>query len=222
MRNPVSQYTLEAPPRSAPPAAASDALAALRRATQERHARLDAGLRIARPEATLDDYADHAAALRTWLAALAPELQQLAAQEPRFAPDLERRLRALDDDLRDAGRATGQPANASAATQTEIRHALDQAPLTPDAVRWGMAYVLEGSQLGGQVMHRQLAGRLAPHPLRYFQGRGADTGAAWKAFLALLRAHLDSPQAIAAACLGANAAFAGLEFHLHVQGPRTP
>jgi len=216
----VSQSTLEASPRSALPAAPSDALAALRSATQERHARLDAGLRIARPDATLDDYAAHATALHAWLAALTPALEQLAAQEPRFAPDLSRRLQSLADDLRDAGRA--QPTTASAATQAEICRALAQAPDAADAVRWGVAYVLEGSQLGGQVMHRQLAERLAPHPLRYFQGRGADTGAGWKAFLALLRAHLDSPQAIAAACLGANAAFAGLEAHLNVQGTRTP
>lgn len=219
----VSQHTLEAAARSAPPSPVSDPLAALRLATQEQHARLDAGLPIARPHATLADYAAHAAALHAWLSALAPELQWLTEREPRFAPDTTHRLQALQADLQDAGhgRHDADQGSPSAATQAQVRHALQRTPDTQDAVRWGMAYVVEGSQLGGQVMHRQLAPRLTPHPLRYLRGRGPETGAHWKHFIALLRDHITSPEATAAACAGARAAFAGLEQHLHDQERRT-
>lgn len=234
----MAPHTSEAlsPSRSAD--LATDPLAALRDATRDQHARLDAGLPIAQPDATLADYAAHAAALSAWLAALAPELQALAAREPRFTPDTAARLKALRADLRDAGRSPAQlqgdhsdqrgrvdedeqgPAP-SIATRQQMQQALAQAPDDAHAVRWGFAYVVEGSQLGGQVMHRQLATRLAPHPLRYLQGRGAETGAHWKSFLALLRSHLATPQATAAACIGAQAAFAGLALHLHAEGART-
>ncbi|RYF27633.1 MAG: heme oxygenase [Comamonadaceae bacterium] len=243
----MAPHTSEAlsPSRSAD--LATDPLAALRDATREQHARLDAGLPIAQPLATLNDYAAHAAALSAWLAALAPELQALAAREPRFAPDTAARLQALRADLRDAGASPAQahggrggPSDTSdtsdtsdlddhsehdpvpsIATRQQMQHALAQAPDDANAVRWGFAYVVEGSQLGGQVMHRQLAPRLAPHPLRYLQGRGADTGGHWKSFLALLRSHLATPQATAAACIGAQAAFAGLAQHLHAEGAKT-
>lgn len=218
----MSQHTPEALARSAPLSQANDPLAALRVATQEQHARLDAGLPIAQAHATLADYAAHAAALNAWLLALAPELQWLAEREPRFAPDTTHRLQALQADLRDAGhrQSEGDGGSPSAATQAQVQHALQQAPDAQGAVRWGLAYVVEGSQLGGQVMHRQLAPRLAPHPLRYLRGRGTDTGAHWKHFIALLRDHVASPEATAAACAGARAAFAGLEQHLHDQGAR--
>lgn len=218
----MSQHTAEALPHAPLADPACDPLAALREATREQHERLDAGLPIARPHASLQDYAAHAAAMSAWLAALAPELQALAAQEPRFAPDTTARLQALQADLHDAAPACAQPLPVapSAATGQQIQHALAQARDAADAVRWGFAYVVEGSQLGGQVMHRQLAQRLAPHPLRYLQGRGAQTGAHWKSFIALLRSHLATPQAVAAACIGAQAAFAGLAHHLHLESAR--
>lgn len=202
---------------------AADPLAALRDATREQHAALDAGLPIAQPGATLTDYAAHAAALSAWLCALAPELDALKARESRYIPDTAAHLQALQSDLRDAGDSDAllRAPQASLATEREVRHALALAPGHADAVRWGLAYVVEGAQLGGQVMHRQLAPRLAPHPLRYLQGRGSGTGAHWKSFLSLLRSHLSNPQDIAAACHGAQAAFTGLAQHLHAEGVST-
>jgi heme oxygenase len=43
---------------------------------------------------------------------------------------------------------------------------LDASP----AWRWGVCYVIEGSQLGGAVLYKRLHERLAPHPLRYLKG----------------------------------------------------
>lgn len=86
------------------------------------------------------------------------------------------------------------------------------------AVCWGLAYVVEGSQLGGQFLYRRLAPRLAPHPLRYLQGTGADTHLRWKAFTRLLNANVQSSFDIQAACAGARAGFDGLQQQLQGQG----
>jgi heme oxygenase len=90
-----------------------------------------------------------------------------------------------------------------------VTHAPVPAPplaRTPAFV-WGVSYVLEGSRLGGRVLHRQLAERLAPHPLNYLHGAGEQTGAQWKAFLAQLRAQAFGPAEVRSACDGAVDAF---------------
>ncbi|WP_428002359.1 biliverdin-producing heme oxygenase [Acidovorax sp.] len=207
----MSHNTL-APPLPQP--AMTDALQALRHATAERHAQLDSGLPIARADANLADYQNHVHALAAWLQALWPALLALQACAPRFGFAPAARLSALREDLAHMDEQATLPwPQPSATTAQCLEQALARHPGQADAVRWGMAYVVEGSQLGGQVLHRGLAPRLAPHPLRYLQGDGAGTGARWKAFMALLRTHVASPPAIAAACDGALAAFQGLQAH---------
>jgi len=72
-----------------------------------------------------------------------------------------------------------------------------------------VAYVLEGSQLGGASMFKRLGPRLAPHPMRYFQPVDAPEGlpAQWKDFVAQLAAALRDPAAVDAAQRGAVAGF---------------
>ncbi|MES2610322.1 MAG: biliverdin-producing heme oxygenase [Pseudomonadota bacterium] len=199
------------------PAAAVDALQALRHATAARHAQLDSGLPIARADASLADYVEHVHALSAWMQALWPALQDLQAHVTGFGFAPAGRLSALREDLAHAGQASRPWPRPSEATALCLAQTLARHPGQADAVRWGLAYVVEGSQLGGQVLHRGLAPRLAPHPLRYLQGDGAGTGARWKAFMALLRTHVASPPDIAAACDGALAAFQGLQAHFDAQ-----
>ncbi|SFF15533.1 biliverdin-producing heme oxygenase [Paracidovorax wautersii] len=215
----MSPRSLDAPALGAAPAR-TDPLAALRQATQERHARLDAQLPIARPDARLHDYTCHARALSAWLAALAPELRAIEAATPDFRFDEPARLAALHADLLDAGAIAAQSAvPPGAATQAAIAQALQEHAALPMACRWGIAYVVEGSQLGGQVLFRRLAERLAPHPLRYLQGRGSEgTAARWRAFIEQLRGRLASPADVQAACAGACAAFDGMAHELRAAG----
>ncbi len=215
----MSPRSLDASAPGASPAR-TDPLAALRQATQERHARLDAQLPIARPDAHLNDYACQARALSAWLAALAPELRALEAATPGFTFDEPARLAALHADLRDAGALDAQSAmSPGAATQAAIAQALRDHAAQSMACRWGVAYVVEGSQLGGQVLFRRLAERLAPHPLRYLQGRGSEgTAARWRAFVEHLRNRLASPADVQAACAGACAAFDGMAHELRAAG----
>ncbi|WDM67754.1 biliverdin-producing heme oxygenase [Xanthomonas cucurbitae] len=87
------------------------------------------------------------------------------------------------------------------------------APLPPpasddDAARWGMLYVIEGSQLGGRVIARHLR-RHRPAlagALQYFELADEDP-AGWRRFQSVLDHRLDSPRARAAAIEGAQAMF---------------
>lgn len=187
-----------------------DALARLRAATRAVHEQLDRHLPIAQPGAGLRAYRLHASALLPWLTALAPELQALAARVPGLVLEPQAQLQRLRADLRELGVAVhDRPDCAAVAAVRQLLQA--HAGPTRDAVRWGLAYVVEGSQLGGQVLHRQLAPHAGAHPLRYLKGSGAGTGARWRAFVAQLQQHVHDPAGVAAACAGALAAFAALQ-----------
>jgi heme oxygenase len=174
---------------------AADPLAALRAATASRHEALDAGLPIGAPDASLRDYTAHLALLRTWLTPLHAWLAAFA-DGPQF--DHAPRLALIEADLAEAG---GPGPGAAAAP----------APAWPAAAspayRWGVHYVIEGSQLGGAVLYERLHTRLAPHRLRYLKGDAAGPGPRWRAFTQALRASVRTPAEIADACAGACAAF---------------
>ena len=186
--------------RNTGPARGADPLAALRSATASRHQELDSGLPIGAPDASLADYASHLAMLRAWLAPLQAWLPGFQ-DGPRF--DQAGRLALIDQDLGERG----MPSAPAAAIAT----AAAAAPAWPSgasaAWRWGVCYVIEGSQLGGAVLHQRLHERLAPHPLRYLKGIDAGPGPRWRIFMQALREQVRTPAEIAEACAGACAAF---------------
>ncbi len=87
---------------------------------------------------------------------------------------------------------------------------VDAAPWPTEAsaaYRWGVRYVVEGSQLGGSVLYQRLAATLAPHPLRYLRGADQGPGPRWRAFMLALKDDVVTPGEIAEACAGACDAF---------------
>lgn len=175
------------------PASALDPRDALRRATAHLHAEVDASMPLARPNPSLPDYRAHLALLADWVRALRTlpvDGDRLDDEAARIEADLAECERLLDI------------AHDSPAT-TFISPPAHHGPFG-----WGVAYVLEGSRLGGQVMYRRLADALAPHSLAYLQGAGRDTGARWAAFLTDLRQQLRTEADIRTACEGAVQAFA--------------
>ena len=178
------------------PAHTLDPLAALRAATAERHELLDSGLPLSGPAPDLHDYASHLTMVRDWLAPLLPWLDTFGDGPQRGLPPTER-LALIDADLLEPG-------------MPPLR-----APAVPDiwphdasaAYRWGVCYVIEGSQLGGKVLYGKLAAPLAPHPLRYLKGSDAGPGPRWRTFMLALKEHVTSPDDVADACAGACAAF---------------
>jgi heme oxygenase len=176
---------------------AQDPLAALRSATASRHQELDSGLPIGADDASLTDYAAHLAMLRAWLSPLQAWLAGFN-NGPQF--DQAARLALIEQDLAEQG----MPAAPA------MPHA-DDVPAWPLAAgpawRWGVCYVIEGSQLGGAVLYQRLHEQLAPHPLRYLKGDDAGPGPRWRAFMQALREHVRSPEEIRDANAGACAAF---------------
>lgn len=189
----------------------ADSLAALRAATDSRHQQLDSGLPIGAPDASLDDYARHLRMLQAWLAPLQAWLAGFD-DGPRF--DQAARLALIEADLADLSGlgGPGMPATSQAALSTPASAAAPAPqPAWPrdasPAWRWGVCYVIEGSQLGGAVLHKRLAAQLAPHPLRYLKGDAAGPGPRWRSFMQGVREHVRTPDDIREACAGACAAF---------------
>jgi heme oxygenase len=184
---------------SNPIAGNADPLAALRHATAERHERLDSGLPLSRDAAGLAGYAAHLAMLRDWLAPLEAWLAGYddGPQGAHALPPAGR-LELIEADLNERGMPLPAPLADAPAGWPQQASA---------AYRWGVCYVIEGSQLGGAVLYQRLAGPLAPHPLRYLRGTPGGPGPRWRAFMLGLRAHVRSPAEIADACAGACDAF---------------
>ncbi|MEI7610330.1 MAG: ATP-binding protein, partial [Rhodospirillaceae bacterium] len=80
--------------------------------------------------------------------------------------------------------------------------ALDQ-----EAARWGALYVIEGATMGGQLIQRQLVGRLESGALSFFVPYGTKVGERWRSFLAQMEKSLASPGALEEAKTSALAVF---------------
>jgi heme oxygenase len=77
-------------------------------------------------------------------------------------------------------------------------------PFLPDPPsRIGALYVVEGSTMGGQLIHRHLMLKYPPKVLGFFLPHGERTAERWRSFLAELETHLMQPAALDAAKLGA-------------------
>lgn len=187
----------------------SPALAGMRQRTRSLHIALENTLRIASPAAGRAEYVRHIAAMWGWLQPLESRLWR-----QRWPAAIEAHRRGKGRWLRqdiDVARAAGF---------------LDEPPplcahphdFTQPAVRYGWAYVIEGSMLGGQVLHRQLAARLHPWPLRFLQGYGHEAGELWRGFLATLAEEVRTPAQVDAASEAAAAAFQSVGEWLRGQG----
>lgn len=178
----------------------ADVLAALRRATASRHERLDAGLSLSRPDAGLADYHSHLRLIHDWLVPLQAWLDGQGGS-PSVAAGLtpHARIALIRADLAEdcLPRADALPAAFPALLPAGASVAW----------RWGVCYVIEGSQLGGAVLYERLAARLAPHPLRYLAGAAEGPGPRWRAFMQALRGQVRSGREIDDACTGACVAF---------------
>ena len=167
------------------------ALTALRASTRERHAALEIRLAIAHPDAGRAEYAAHIAALYGWLSAIDPS-----------QCDCEEKLQWLREDIAVAQAGGFLPGPIAMAQPVD---------LGSDARRWGWAYVIEGSMLGGRFLLDRLGERLSPWPARYLVGYGSATGRRWRNFLDALERSLGSQARVAQAADGALEAFRSLD-----------
>jgi heme oxygenase len=179
----------------------SPVLTALRAATAPQHASLEAALPLAKADAGAAEYLAYARAMYGWMAPLEDRLWTTCPAP--LTPSLRRgKAEWLREDLLAMGLA---PAEVDTLPRC---HALP--PIDDLASRVGAAYVVEGSQLGGQVLLRKLTPALNPIVPRYLVGYGAETGTRWKSLLAAMAALVRSDEEIARAAQIASGTFASL------------
>lgn len=167
------------------------ARAALRAATHDAHARLDAlfgAFDLADPA----DYGRFLSAHARALSAVEPAIEAAGLAEALPDWPVRRRREAIAADLAALGLPVAEPLEAA---------------LPPGrAAAWGLAYVLEGSRLGGGLLARQVAPGLPRAYLAQPQPPGA-----WRKFLELLEIALYDRASIDRGIEGALAAFAAFE-----------
>lgn len=178
------------------------ALEALRGATQHWHQRLESSLAIAHPGAGTTEYLHYLQDLWGWLRPFHAALWDAEWPAELDAPMRGGKLAAIEADLRAAGFAGADIA------------ALPLADFRPDlaspAARFGVAYVIEGAQLGVRVLAKTLAPQLDGWTPQWLQGYGARNGSSWKTFIACAERQLAAPTARETAAKAAEQAFASL------------
>jgi heme oxygenase len=179
--------------------ATSPALDVIRASTAEAHRTLESTLAIARSDAGESAYARYLEALLGWLEPLETPLWSGAWPAQVAAATRRGKTAWIEADLRARGRDDRQLA--------ALPRQRSLPPLGSLAQRFGVAYVVEGAQLGGQLLLRRLGPRLAPLPTRWLQGYGRESAIRWRAFLGALGASLESRMQIQSAADSARAAF---------------
>ncbi len=186
---------LSPPPVRAP--VISPVLSALRANTKEKHRVLDTSMPLAKPEADWFDYIEHLQILAAWMIPLEHWLaEHCDGPQGKQAPAFIRYSDLITSDLIEAGALRNHYVDM--ATWPRQKNA---------AYRWGISYVIEGSQLGGEFLYKRLSSRLAPRKLGYLQNKQSGR---WPAFLQALATSVITPQDIDTACAGAKDAFDAL------------
>jgi len=182
----------------------------LRQATQEIHAAFEFELKVAKPAAGKNDYQIFIQAMWGWLSPFEKILWQ--AEWPHEIDALSRNGKSawLHSDLRSAGL---QDDDIAALPLSSCN--LD---MTSPSARFGVAYVIEGAQLGSQVLAKRLGPILQPWPTRWLTGYGAESSAKWRQFMLSAETSLGSEEASRIAAHSARQTFTSLQSWFHLQG----
>lgn len=174
----------------------------MRSATHQFHQELEKHLSVGLPEAGRKEYLSYITALWGWMSPFEHLLWEAEWPQEMQAGQRKGKCLWLMEDLRAAGW------NAASIERIPL------AGFTPDldcmAARFGTAYVIEGAQLGTQVLNKRLAQVLAPWSPRWLQGYGHDTGRKWRIFMECSEHTLDSEEACKIASDAARASFESL------------
>ena len=162
----------------------------LRAATAEAHAALEAVPINRRLFAEDFAPAELANLLGRMMSVYRPLEARLAASPPEGWRDYRRRLPLLMEGIAFLGGCT-------------VFAEVDIPALADEPSRWGALYVIEGSTLGGRMIHRQLVARHPPEALSFFVPHGDLAGERWRHFLAGMETALTRPNALEGAVMSA-------------------
>ena len=178
----------------------------LRDATRLDHQQLEARINLLERDWSLEFYRALLEKFHGFYAPLEPAIfAHPQWQQAKFAIESRRKLHWLHSDLQFLGLNTPQIG------------ALPHCKYLPRADTFaralGCAYVLEGSTLGGQIIARHLKTQLnlPPNGCRFFTAYGAQTGAMWRKFIAVLNAYESSEREQNELLESASATFRALE-----------
>lgn len=152
---------------------------------------------LSKPEADWFDYIQHLQLLATWLVPLEHWLANYS-DGPQSEDVLAfiRYSSYIVHDLNEADVPCNQQVEAASWPTQENA-----------AYRWGISYVVEGSQLGGEFLYQRLASRLAPRKLGYLHNKQSGR---WPMFLQAMASHVITAKEIDSACADAMDAFNAL------------
>ncbi len=188
---------------------------ALRRATQHAHATLEENgcmRRLMAPEVTINDYALVLQAFAAWHG----QLEQLLSDLPTIDPDAHRRqskAQWLASDLKALADNYGSALpNAPPFSTSGFERPKNTASML------GMAYVVEGATLGGEIISRHLKKCFGPEiPMQFFTAYGSERSILWQRFQSLLDRYVSDQATLQTAIDTANKTFASLDHWLSRQ-----
>lgn len=184
----------------------ASALNDMRAATRDVHLDLEKNLIVTLPHAGRDEYLAYIAALWGWLMPFEAQLWNAPWPEEIGAKERAGKRHWIESDLR------------AADFDDAAIGALPVSPFSPDmesmAARFGLAYVIEGAQLGGQVLRKTLSPALASWAPRWLQGYGAQASSKWKVFTCCAEHYLTTDAARLTAAAAASQAFDALAWWL--------
>ena len=165
-------------------APSTSCLNALRAATAPLHGKLETVNPLDANAVSLDAYGLFLKAVHPIFQTLEERIQRLPSELlPGFSYTSRCRTHLIESDLALLGL---RPAAASALPFPRVSSAGEAL---------GAAYVLEGSRMGGQLLHRRLAeryGQEKANQFHFFSGGTTDSGKEWRAFLGILEHHWET------------------------------
>jgi heme oxygenase len=185
-------------------------LSSLRQATQDIHAAFESELKVAMPAAGKQDYQMFIEAMWGWLSPFENALWQAEWPDEMQAAERNGKSAWLLSDLRSAGLCDDDIAS--------IPLAPCELDLQTQASRYGIAYVLEGAQLGSQVLSKRLTPALRPWPACWLAGYGDDVSRNWRSFMQSTETFLNNEQSSRIAAQSARQTFASLQSWFHLRG----
>lgn len=180
----------------------TSALAEMRRATHSIHEQLEKHLPVAAPGAGKTEYVEYLQDLWGWIQPFEEALWRAPWPPEMQAERRAGKLAWIESDLRDAGFDDAMIAS------------IPVAPFKPDLgslpARFGLAYVIEGAQLGTRVLSKTLGPRLAPWYPRWLRGYGDENAYRWRAFMESAERSIATEESRKLAAAAAEASFASL------------
>ncbi|MEZ5964552.1 MAG: biliverdin-producing heme oxygenase [Planctomycetota bacterium] len=173
----------------------------LRRSTEAAHRHLEHGLAVSGKTPSDATVRTYLAALYGWLAPVENALWSASWPEEMAAPMRACKVEWLAADLRGAG-----------VEPRDLPRCNEALPVATPGARYGLAYVVEGSMLGGRVLAARLAERASTFAAsRFLRGYAEATSSSWRAFRALLDVEVAASDRLIDARRSAVSAFASLE-----------